>query len=47
MELQKLRYFYAVAKFQHMTKAAEYISIAQPALSQSIKSLENELDTNV
>ncbi len=43
MELQKLRYFYAVAKFQHMTKAAEYISIAQPALSQSIKSLENEL----
>lgn len=43
MELQKLRYFYIVAKLQHMTKAAEYISIAQPALSQAIKSLENEL----
>ena len=43
MELQKLRYFYTVAKFQHMTKAAEYMCIAQPALSQAIKSLEREL----
>ncbi len=43
MELQKLRYFYTVAKFQHMTKAAEYLCVAQPALSQSIKSLELEL----
>ncbi len=44
MELHKLRYFYTVAKFQHMTKAAEYLSLAQPALSQAIKSLERELD---
>ncbi len=43
MELQKLKYFQTVAKFQHMTKAAEYICIAQPALSQAIKSLESEL----
>lgn len=43
MELQKLRYFYTVAKFEHMTRAAEYISIAQPALTQSIKTLEKEL----
>ena len=42
MELQKLRYFYTVAKFEHVTKAAEYISIAQPALTQAIKSLEKE-----
>lgn len=47
MELQKLRYFYTVAKFQHMTKAAEYMSIAQPALSQAIKSLELELDVEL
>jgi len=43
MELQKLRYFHTVARFQHMTKAAEYIGIAQPALTQAIRSLENEL----
>ncbi len=43
MEIQKLRYFQTVAKFQHVTKAAEYICIAQPALTQAIKSLESEL----
>lgn len=43
MELQKLRYFHTVAKLQHMTKAAEYINIAQPALTQAIRSLESEL----
>lgn len=43
MELQKLRYFYTVAKFQHMTRAAESINIAQPALTQAIRSLEREL----
>lgn len=43
MELQKLKYFQTVARFGHVTKAAEYISIAQPALTQAIKSLEDEL----
>lgn len=43
MELQKLKYFQTVARFGHVTKAAEYISIAQPALTQAIKSLEEEL----
>jgi len=43
MELQKLKYFQTVARFGHMTKAAEYICIAQPALTQAIKSLEDEL----
>lgn len=43
MELQKLRYFYTVAKLEHMTKAAEIICIAQPALTQAMKSLESEL----
>lgn len=47
MELQKLRYFYIVAKFQHMTRAAEYMCIAQPALSQAIKSLEQELSVEL
>ncbi len=43
MELAKLRYFYAVAKTGHVTRAAEKIHIAQPALTKAIKLLEEEL----
>jgi DNA-binding transcriptional LysR family regulator len=43
MELNKLRYFYIVAKYEHMTRAAEEIHIAQPALTKTIKALEDEL----
>ena len=44
MELQKLRQFYTVAKYQHITKAASELYIAQPSLTQAIASLEKELD---
>lgn len=47
MEIYKLKYFYTVAQFQHVTKAAEAIKIAQPALTQAIKSLEEELDVKL
>ncbi len=47
MELLQLRYFLVTAKYQHMTKAAEALKIAQPALSQSIKRLETELGASL
>lgn len=43
MEWQQLEYFHAVATLQHFTRAAEQLSITQPALSRSIAQLEHEL----
>ena len=43
MDLLKLKYFYTVAKFEHITKAAEELHIVQPAITKSIKLLEKEL----
>ncbi|RYL93035.1 LysR family transcriptional regulator [Sporolactobacillus sp. THM7-4] len=43
MELLQLKYFRTVARYEHMTRAAEELSIAQPSLSQTIKRLEKEV----
>lgn len=43
MELLQLKYFSAAAAQEHITKAAEQLHIAQPALTQSIRRLEEEL----
>ena len=43
MELSQLKYFCALAKLEHMTRAAESLHITQPALSRAISSLEKEL----
>lgn len=43
MELLQLRYFIETAKFSNVTRAAEAMHVAQPAVSQAIKRLENEL----
>lgn len=47
MELFQLRYFLAVAQFEHVTKAAESLHVAQPAVSQAIRHLEEELDVTL
>src|SRR3954454_11868431 len=43
MELLQLKYFQTVARIEHMTKAAEELHIAQPALSKTIARLESDL----
>jgi len=43
MEISQLRYFLKVAEVGHFTKAAEELSLSQPALSRSILKLEEEL----
>lgn len=43
MELTQLRYFVEVAKTEHMTRSADHLHVAQPALTRSIHRLEKEL----
>ena len=44
MELTQLKYFLEVAESQHITKSADNLHIAQPALTQAIHRLESELE---
>ncbi len=43
MEITQLKYFYALARTQHVTRTAEQLHISQPSLTQSIRRLEKEL----
>ena len=43
MEIYQLRQFQVIAKHKNMTHAADELCIAQPALSKTIKKLEEEL----
>lgn len=47
MEIQQLIYFAKIAELQNITKAARELYISQPALSKSIRHLEEEMDVQL
>ena len=43
IDLELYRVFYVVAKNKHMTKASQELNISQPAISQTIRKLEEQI----
>ena len=47
LNFTSLQYFQKTAELEHLTKAAEELHIAQPALSRTIRGLEQELNVTL
>lgn len=47
MDIKSLRYFVTAANFKSISKAAEHLHIAQPALSRQLRKLEEDLDVEL
>ena len=45
MDIRQLQFFVEIARHKNFTKAAEALSVAQPAVSMSIQRLEEELES--
>ena len=46
INLNSLKYFYEVVNIGNITKASNILNISQPALTKTIKSLENDFGIN-
>ncbi len=47
MDLRSIKYFVQIAELGSITRAAEHLSIAQPALSRHVRGIEDELQTQL
>ena len=47
MDLRSIRYFVQIADLGSITRASEHLGIAQPALSRHVRSIEDELGTQL
>ncbi|MCI8515563.1 MAG: LysR family transcriptional regulator [Hungatella sp.] len=47
MNIQHIRYFVVIAKYENISKAAQQLLVSQPALSNVLQQLEGELGTSL
>lgn len=47
MDIQQLKYFYTIAQYESLSKAAQKLHTSQPSLSRNLRALEVELGTTL